>query len=319
MIDPRYLVNLLAVAQHGSFNRAAAARGISQPALSNSIAQLERRLGVPVLTRSPRGSELNEFGKILVRGAQTLEAVLAHTSEQIRLKRSGVTGPLRIGATPSLMLKFMPELMARLLKQKPAAALAISLVEGLDDQLLPALVAGDLDLVLAPLSQPFTAADDIVEDALFDDAFSIGVAADSALSRRRTLTLAELRDAAWVLPQPGSAYRRHVEALFRAEDLAWPVNRIETSSLPLVESLVAQTGRVTVITELQAALHNTWRIRSIPLQGGGRRTLGLKWRRTIQLSPLATRVMTLAHELATTYRKTRRVSRSRARRPSAGS
>ena len=61
-IDPRYLANLLSIAKHGSFNRAAAARGISQPALSNSIAQLERRLGVTVLDRSRSGSQLNEFG-----------------------------------------------------------------------------------------------------------------------------------------------------------------------------------------------------------------------------------------------------------------
>ena len=61
-IDPRYLANLLSVAKHGSFNRAAAAQGISQPALSNSIAQLERRLGVQVLDRTRSGSQLNEFG-----------------------------------------------------------------------------------------------------------------------------------------------------------------------------------------------------------------------------------------------------------------
>ena len=53
-VDPRHLANLLSIAKHGSFNRAATARGISQPALSNSIAQLERRLGVQVLDRTRR-------------------------------------------------------------------------------------------------------------------------------------------------------------------------------------------------------------------------------------------------------------------------
>ena len=59
-LDPRYLANLLSIAKHGSFNCAAAARGISQPALSNSIVQLERRLGVLVLDRSASGSHLYE-------------------------------------------------------------------------------------------------------------------------------------------------------------------------------------------------------------------------------------------------------------------
>ena len=75
-IDPRQLANLLAVAKHGSFNRAAAALGLSQPALSNSIRQLERRLGVSVLDRTSSGSTLNEFGNILIRQAQTVEALL---------------------------------------------------------------------------------------------------------------------------------------------------------------------------------------------------------------------------------------------------
>jgi len=95
-VDPRHLANLLSIAKHGSFNRAAAARGISQPALSNSIAQLERRLGVQVLDRTRRGSELNEYGKILVRNAAVIDSVLQHTVDEVRLKRLGVEGPLRI-------------------------------------------------------------------------------------------------------------------------------------------------------------------------------------------------------------------------------
>lgn len=303
MIDPRQLANLLAVATHGSFNRAAAARGISQPALSNSIAQLERRLGVQVLERTRRGSELTEIGKILVRSAQVLETLLAQTSEQVRLKRLGVEGPLRIGVTPSLLLKFMPDLMVHLHRQQPA--LSLSVLEGLDDELLPALQTGDLDLLLGPVSGLFGTPTDITEQALFDDPFSIGVSATNPLSKRSALSLTELRDAPWVMPRVGSAYRRHVEALFMAEGLSWPVNVIETSSLNLVECIVAQTDRVTLITELQAALHNTWQIRAVPLQNAGRRTLGLKWRTGTQPSPLAERVIQAAHELARRYREAR--------------
>lgn len=309
MIDPRHLANLLAIAKYGSFNRAAAARGLSQPALSNSIAQLERRLGVQVLNRSKRGSELNDFGKILARNAQTLEALLLQTGEEIRLKRSGVEGPLRIGVVPSMMLKFMPELMARLLKTKPAVEL--SLIEGLDDQLISALQTGDLDLVLGPLAEVFSAPQSIMEEALFDDPFSIGVAPHSALAKRRSLTLAELRDHPWVMPSPGSAYRRHVEGLFAAEAIPWPVNSIVTSSLYLLESIVAQTDRVTLITELQAAMHNDWRIRSIPLKNGGKRVLGIKRRRGGQLSPFAARVVQLAREVALSYQHSRRSTKAR--------
>jgi LysR family transcriptional regulator of gallate degradation len=295
-IDPRYLANLLSIAKHGSFNRAAAARGISQPALSNSIAQLERRLGLQVLDRTRRGSELNEFGKILVRNAQIIDAVLQQAVDEVRLKRMGVEGPLRIGVVPSLAIKFMPEVMANLLKHHET--LSITLVEGLDDHLLPALLSGDLDLVLGPLAGIFPAPPEIVEDVLFEDPFSIGVGPHHPLQNRRSLTLAELRDFPWILPLAANSYRRHIEALFMTEGVPWPDNCVNTSSLSLVESILAHSDRVTMITELQATMQNTWRIRSIPLKGGGKRIIGIKWRKAGTLSALAARFVQIAHEVA---------------------
>ena len=66
-IYPRLVLQMLTVAKHGSISRAAAATGISQPALSNSIASLERSLGVRVLQRSRQGSQLTEFGLLVSR------------------------------------------------------------------------------------------------------------------------------------------------------------------------------------------------------------------------------------------------------------
>lgn len=303
-IDPRHLVNLLAVATYGSFNRAAEARGLSQPALSNSIAQLERRLGMPVLDRSRTGSQVNEYGKILLQGARTLEALLNQTTEQVRLKRLGVQGPLRIAATPSMNLKFMPDLIGSLLKD--SGAVQISLDERLDDELIPALQSGALDLVLSP-ALGNALPHDIVEEQLFEDAFGIGVGPKHALAKRRSVTLSELRDYPWVLPGPGSAYRRHIEALFLTAGIPWPSDCIVSSSLQLVESIVTRSNRVTIVTRLQAAMHNFWRLHCISLRGGGRRTMSIKWRRAGELSPLAAAVVHLAHELALTYQQTERI------------
>jgi DNA-binding transcriptional LysR family regulator len=293
----------LAVADHGSFNRAAAARGLSQPALSNSIAQLERRLGIRVLDRTRRGSQVNDFGKILLEGARTVDAVLKQTAERVRLKHLGVSGPLRIGSTPSMTLKFLPDLMAILLKD--SGAVQISITEGLDDQLVPALQAGELDLVLGP-SFGSALPSDLIEDELFYDSFSIAVGPRHALAKRRSLLLAELKDQPWVLPGPGSAYRRHVEALFLNAGVSWPADSVVSNSLPLVESIVTLTNRVTVITRLQAIAHNFWRIRAIPLRGAGVRTLSVKWRRAGDMPPLANRLMQIAHELAASYQEVQR-------------
>jgi len=294
-IDPRQLANLMSIAQHGSFNRAAAARGISQPALSNSIAQLERRLGVQVLSRTRRGSELTDMGNILLRGAETIDAVLLQASEEVRLRRLGVEGPLRVGVVPSVTLKLMPDVFAVLLKRHPAVELTFT--EGLDDQLLPALRSGQLDIVVGPLAGVFPAPDDIAEDPLFDDPFSIGVGPEHPLAGRSSLSLGELRDAPWVLPLPGNNYRRHIEALFMTAGVPWPSNCFITSSLTLVESIVAQTDRVTIITELQSIVQNNWRLRSVPLKGGGKRTIGIKWRKAAKPSAIAANFIKVVHEV----------------------
>jgi LysR family transcriptional regulator, regulator for genes of the gallate degradation pathway len=294
-IDPRHLVNLLAIADYGSFNRAAAAKGLSQPALSNSIAQLERRLGYPVLHRTRRGSEVNEYGQILLQGARTVEALLSQTAEQLRMRRLGIDGPLRIGSTPSMTLKFMPDLMSLVLKS--GEAVQISLTDGLDDQLLPALQGGDLDLVLGPASGAALVSD-LTEEPLFDDSFSIGIGPKNELAKRRSVSLTELRDYPWVLPGPGSAYRRYLEALFMTAGVPWPSDSIVSNNLQLVESIVTQANRITVVTQLQVFAHNFWRMRTIPLRGAGRRALSIKWRRAGALTPLAKKVVQLAHVVA---------------------
>jgi DNA-binding transcriptional LysR family regulator len=139
-----------------------------------------------------------------------------------------------------------------------------------------------------------------------DDSFGIEVGPKHELAKRRSLTLSELRDYPWVLPGPGSAYRRHVDALFLSAGVPWPQNSIFSSSLPLVESIVARTNRVTVVTRLQATMHNFWRLRAIPLRGGGHRTLCIAWRRAGQLSEQAARLAQMAHELAVIYQAAER-------------
>ena len=82
--DLKQLRNLLAIARHGSFSRAAAALKMSQPALSNSIVQLERRLHDRVLERGRHGAQLTELGQLLVRHAELMEIGLERAVEEIR-------------------------------------------------------------------------------------------------------------------------------------------------------------------------------------------------------------------------------------------
>ena len=104
-IDPRHLRILLAIAEQGSFTRAAVAQRISQPAMSSAIALLEKQLGVRVLERGRHGARLNEFGQLLIRHARGLHALLDQAKAEIDRKRLGYEGPLKIGGTPVTLIE----------------------------------------------------------------------------------------------------------------------------------------------------------------------------------------------------------------------
>jgi LysR family transcriptional regulator of gallate degradation len=295
-MDPRHLVNLLAIAKHGSLKLAAAGLGISPAVLSGTISDLEQQLGVPVLERNRWGCTLTVYGKILVRRAQSVDKQLERAAEEISLTVLGIEGPLRVGATPSAMLKLLPQIIERLSQQ--SRSLALSIIEGLDDALTAALQSGDLDIVVSPLSELFPLNGEIVEEALFEDPLGIAMSPSNALALRTSVALDELHDASWVLPGPGSAYRRQIEALFVSASMYWPSDCVTTNSPALVEYLVTHTNRVSIVSRIQTNVFNTWDVYAVPLERAGRRTIGVKWRRGIQLSPLAMKMVEIARDVA---------------------
>jgi len=93
------LVHFLAVAEHGSFTRAAKEVALSQPALSRSIAKLEDELGQPVFERQSRQVVLTDAGRLLRPRARQVIDIVTRTKAEIT---DGRTGTLRIGAIPTI-------------------------------------------------------------------------------------------------------------------------------------------------------------------------------------------------------------------------
>lgn len=274
-VDAGQIANLLAIAKYGSFTRAAAEKGMSQPALSNSIALLEQRLGVQVLERSRRGSCLTPYGEILVRRAEGVFSLLSDAETEVRHYANGVNGPLRIGATPSVLASLVPKALGRLVRA--AGAVDIEIVDGLDDTLVPMLRSGSIDIIVGPVAEMFRGASDVVEEVLLEDPFAIAAGPQSAFHRSESLTLPELAEARWILPRRGSTYRRHVEAMFMTQNVAWPMDCILANSLAVLESLVRETDRITLVSKIQIGAGSQG-FAVIPLAGAGHRTIGFKMR-----------------------------------------
>jgi LysR family hydrogen peroxide-inducible transcriptional activator len=143
----RYFV---AVAETGSFTRAAEREGVSQPTLSEQIIRLESAkhgIGQRLFDRLGRKVVLTDAGQVLLSHAQ---AILAAVSEAERAVRdSGEGGRLRIGAIPTVAPFLLPRVISRFRKQHPKVQLQLK--EDLTERLLADILAGELDLALMAL------------------------------------------------------------------------------------------------------------------------------------------------------------------------
>jgi molybdate transport repressor ModE-like protein len=286
--DLKQLRNLLAIARHGSFSRAAAALKMSQPALSNSIVQLERRLHDRVLERGRHGAQLTELGQLLVRHAELMEIGLGRAAEEIRTHERAAVGPLVIGVTPVAAAQLVPRAL-RLLRQE-VPNLSASVLEMAFADAMPALLKGHLDLMVGPVGV-YAQVDGVEEERLSTDPFAIIVRSGHPLRRRRSISLRELADAAWVLPNDQSAFHRQLEALFIVAGVPWPTSAIVTNSMVALKSMVVHGDGVAIMPRQLVALEReAGLLHCIDLvEAGAARALGLSWARGRKLSPLAQR------------------------------
>ncbi|MCP3710277.1 LysR substrate-binding domain-containing protein [Paraburkholderia sp. CNPSo 3274] len=194
---------LLALAQHGSMHEASRSLHISQPALSKAVAELERELGVTLMSRSVRGVSLTNYGRALAKRASVVEQELRHALEDIEGMRGHAEAQLNIGFSAVASSGPLPESIAAFRARFPGVALHA--YEMRPQQILEGLREGRLDLALISTnSGPGTSA------FQWEPLFSVGMvlATRPGHALARTTRLRDLLEADWLtldpLDDPGS-------------------------------------------------------------------------------------------------------------------
>ena len=192
-LELRHLMALRAVAEEGSFGRAATRLGYTQSAISQQIASLERIVGQQLLDRpgGPRPVSLTEAGTLLLRHANAITARISAAQADLSAFLDGDAGTLRVGTYQSVSAKLLPDLLRDVHAASPQVE--VQLRESADDfELLTLVEQGELDLAFVALPirpGPF----EIVE--LMRDPHVLLVQADSPLAARdRPPTLRELAE-----------------------------------------------------------------------------------------------------------------------------
>jgi DNA-binding transcriptional LysR family regulator len=241
----RDLQMLLAIEQHGSMGKAAAALSVSQPAVSKAISDLEYALGVRLLDRNPRGVEPTVYARALLDRGVVVFDELKQAVEQIRSLADPGSGELRIASTIAIASGFIPAVIDQLSRQYPRLIFHLSAGEA--STTYDALEERKVDLVVAPIFAP-TLDGHLKAERLYDEPLVVVAGAKATWSRRRRLKLSDLMEATWTLPPPESLYGGVVAEAFRSEGLEVPEATVFTSVTAVRNALLA-TGRFLSIVQ----------------------------------------------------------------------
>src|SRR5260370_17172981 len=138
-----------AVAETGSFSRAAEQTHVSQPSLSQQIRKLEDELGARLFDRLGRAVRLTELGRTFLPRARSVLRELEAARSDVVERKTSISGPLSVGVIPTVAPYLLPPILAAFTRKYPLAR--VSVVEEITPRLLERLRAETLDLPAPPL------------------------------------------------------------------------------------------------------------------------------------------------------------------------
>jgi DNA-binding transcriptional LysR family regulator len=201
---------------------------LTQPTVTKALQDVETTLGLKLFERTNRGIEPTEYGEIFARHAKVLLAQLRHAAEELENLRVGYSGKVTVGTLLAASASILPDAIVLLKKERPGVA--ISVIVGTYDILMPSLLAGDLDMVLGRLpSEGHSRA--LVYEEFYAEPSCVVVRRGHPLTRKRRLALRDLTNEPWLLPLPETALHRQIERAFIDAGASLPKNVIESVSI----------------------------------------------------------------------------------------
>jgi LysR family transcriptional regulator, hydrogen peroxide-inducible genes activator len=274
-----------ALASHSHFGRAAAACGISQPALSMQIKELEEALGGVLIERGARQVRLTKVGEDAALRVRNILHAIDELGDFARASRGWLAGRLRIGMIPTIAPYLLPTVIGNLTRMHPE--LDIHVREALTSKLIQELLEGRLDtaIVALPVSEP-----SLTEVALFAEDFLLvrpsedeGAPLPSGETLRKTRLL---------LLEEGHCFRDQALSFCKMQS-SLPREALDANSLSTLVQMVSAGLGVTLIPEMAVAVETRSASVSVVRFNDPQpsRTVGMIWRKS---SPLAGQLLKLS-------------------------
>lgn len=287
----RQVALLLAIDERRTLRAAAAELGMTQPAATKMLRELENALGQTLFDRVGRGLRLNPAGQAVMNTFRGLQGSMLALGRELHELRLGSAGKLCVGSIMAAAPEHLSEALIGLKKRYPLLSVDISV--GTSDRLIEQLRDGSLDVVIGRVPDPTSP---VNQDCLFrpigEEALSVVVACEHPLltikkphkltqtgqghtaeKAKKAATPPRLAFEAlltypWILQPHGSPMREVIEQEFRSHHAALPLGLIETASILTTTHLIARSEMIAVIPQSIASRyekHGLLRILPYPI------------------------------------------------------
>lgn len=252
----RQVALLLAIGETRTLRNAAFKLGMTQPAASKMLRELEDAFGEPLFERVGRGLKFTPTGEAVLTAFRGLRNGVASLSRELHELPLGGSGRLLIGSISATSSSPLSDATIRLKQRYPL--LSVEIHVDTSDRLIELLRAGKLDLVIGRMPEPGSRASrDCIFRPIGEEALALVCACNHPVLReapKKKVSFEALQHYPWIFPLPGSPLREVIEQEFHSHHVPLPQGLIETSSFMTVTGLVAQSEMIAVIPKSVAAV-----------------------------------------------------------------
>ena len=255
MLDVKRMRVLREIAAQGSFSAAADALYLSQSAVSQHLAALEREVGQKLVERSRSGPRLTQAGEVLVSHADAVLARLDEAERELAAIAGLQGGKLRLASFPTASATLLTSAMSRFAELYPEVRLELREAE--PEESVPQLKQGVHDLALTYSYETVDEPEDrdVERHLLLEDRMWLAVPKNHRLSGKAAVSIAELSDEAWLCGNGAATCRQNVILACRGAGFD-PRIAFESDDYQVLQGLIASGLGVTLLPDLAlTALH----------------------------------------------------------------
>jgi LysR family pca operon transcriptional activator len=253
-----------AIVAQRSILKAAAVIGVSQPALTKTLRELEDMLQQRLFDRLPRGVRPTEAGTLLAQSARRILAELRRLDEALDHVADPEGGTVALGTLPVAATGVLPGALTQLKAAHPG--IAVRLDQGRTEELLPKLAAGEIDLIVGRLYEP-AIPDGFSREPLWEEPISILARAEHPVFANPSPTLDKLRCYHLILPTVSQRVGQEIEILLEMLALQ-PAASLRSSSYGFIREMLHATDLISVMPRLMMAgdlLRGTLKVVPLPI------------------------------------------------------